>query len=226
MLPASPEPEEPLPESEIDQAHATKIRVRIAFHEAGHAVVSRYFGIVVEELSIRPRAGVLGWVATAKTPATRRTNMYAQLRRVAEGRPDQSIGIVTDWRHPRNVFDDEASFHAELHVLVAGMVAEEIRFKSHLGGASDRRWFHLFVSCLYGSASGQLSGCSVALDKLLQDRYWNSCRKVLSEPEAWGWVTAVARAALEDEHGVLTGEEIDSLRPHPPSPLAALPKSA
>jgi hypothetical protein len=210
-------------------------QTRVAFHEAGHAVVSCYFGIVVEELSIRPIVDSLGRVAMADTPAKLRTGMYARLRRAAESRSDQSIRIVTDWRRPRNLFDDEANFHSWLHVLVAGMVAEEMRFKSHFGGDGDQRRFHLFVSCLYGHgidvertylytySDRQLSGSSVALDKLLLDRYWNSCWKILSEPETWGWVEAVAKAAVESEYGVLSGDEIESLRPPwrpPPAPFA------
>jgi uncharacterized protein YjbI with pentapeptide repeats len=100
------------------------------------------------------------------------------------------------------------------------MVAEEIRFKTHSGGTSDRRTFHLLVSCWYGSASESVPGSFIAL---LRDRYSNACRDLLSKPETWVWVEAVAKAAVESENGVLSGDEIESLRPQwhpPPAPFA------
>ena len=76
------------------------------------------------------------------------------------------------------------------------------------------------VSCCYGHLTGFVSGSSIAL---LRHRYQNSCKEILSKPENWTWVKAVVKAAIRSEHGVLTGDEIDSLkpwRPLPPRPLA------
>ena len=134
--------------------------------------------------------------------------------------------MATDWKHPRQLFDDEPSFHAQLHATVAGMVAEEMRFKTHGGGTSDRRTFHLLVSCWYGKVFGFVSGSSIVL---LRNRYSNTCRELLSKPEIWGWVEAVAEAVIKSKNGVLTGDEIDSLRPHsppPPPPPPPLPEAA
>ena len=219
-----PPPSRPLEElwpwPYIDREIVKQRQAAVAFHEAGHAVISRYFGIVVEQLSIRLRANSFGRVTTGTTPAFLRAKRYTALRNVADRLPDRPTRIAADWKHPRRLFDDESSFHAELHVAVAGMVAEEMRFKTHGGGTSDRRTFHLLVSCWYGSTCESVSGSFIAL---LRDRYSNACRDLLSKPETWGWVEAVAKAAVESENGVLSGDEIESLRPQwrpPPSSFA------
>ena len=220
IQPPSPPLEELWPWPHIDRNIVKQRQTAVAFHEAGHAVVSRYFGIVVEQLSIRPRANSLGRVTTGPSPAFLRVKRYTALRKVADRLPNRPTRITADCKHPRRLFDCESSFHAELHVAVAGMVAEEIRFKTHSGGTSDRRTFHLLVSCWYGSASESVSGSFIAL---LRDRYSNACRDLLSKPETWVWVEAVAKAAVESENGVLSGDEIESLRPQwhpPPTPFA------
>jgi hypothetical protein len=125
--------------------------------------------------------------------------------------------------HPRSLFDYEESLQAELHAILAGAVAEEMQFSSCTGSRSDWRRFHLQVSCCYGNLTGFVSGSTIAL---LRHRYQNSCKETLSKPENWTWVKAVVKAAVRSEHGVLTGDEIDSLRPwrpRPPDRPVALP---
>ena len=124
---------------------------------------------------------------------------------------------------PRGLFDYEESLHAELHAILAGAVAEEMQFRSSRGGRGDRRRFHLQVSCCYGNLSGFVPGSSIAL---LRYHYRNSCRETLSKPKNWTWVKAVAKAAIRSEHGVLTGDEIDSMRPWRPLPPTLLGKAA
>ena len=116
---------------------------------------------------------------------------------------------------PRGLFDYEESLQAELHTCLAGSVAEEMQFSSSRGGRGDRRRFHFQVAGSYVNLSGFVPGSSIAL---LRHRYWNSCKETLSKPENWTWVKAVAKAAIRSEHGVLTGDEIDSLRPWRPLP--------
>ena len=117
---------------------------------------------------------------------------------------------------PRGLFDYEESLHAELHAILAGAVAEEMQFRSSRGGKGDRRRFHLQVACCYGNLFGFVSGSSIAL---LRHRYRKSCKETLSRPENWTWVKGVVQAAVRSEYGVLTGDEIDSLRPHSPTPF-------
>jgi hypothetical protein len=124
---------------------------------------------------------------------------------------------------PRSLFDYEESLQAELHTCLAGSVAEEMQFSSSIISSGDRNRFHLQVSCCYGNLTGFVSGSSIAL---LRHRYQNSCQQILAKPENWTWVKAVAKAAIRSENGVLTGDEIDSLRPRSSRPPPALPEAA
>ena len=117
---------------------------------------------------------------------------------------------------PRGLFDYEESLHGELHAILAGGVAEEMQFSSCLGSRGDWSRFPLQVSCCYGNLTGFVSGSTIAL---LRHRYQNSCQQILAKPENWTWVKAVVKAAIRSEHGVLTGDEIDLLRPHAPTPF-------
>ena len=90
-----------------------------------------------------------------------------------------------------------------------------MQFSSSLGSRGDRDRFHLQVSCCYGNVTEFVAGSSIAL---LRHRYQNSCKETLSKPENWTWVKEVVKAAIRSEHGVLTCDEIDSLRPRRPLP--------
>ena len=203
------------------------MQARAAFHEAGHAVVAHCFGIKVERLSIRLRAGSVGRVIPAvATPARLRAVRCDRLRKLADARPGVSKRVSADCHHPRLLFDEEESLHAELHAVLAGGVAEEIKFGSSTGCQTDMGIFHLLVSSSYGDLAWFVSGSSIAF---LRHRYWNSCQQILARPEIWGWLTAVAVAARESQHGILTGDEIDQLgpqRPLPPTPLVPRVKAA
>ncbi len=215
LQPSTPPPEETWPWPDIDRPAVQSLQQRAAFHEAGHAVVARYFGIKVIQLSIRRRDSSLGRVTPVATPAWQQAKKYDDLRRLADGNPESRRRIPVGVFRPRSLFDYEESLQAELHVTLAGAVAEEMQFSSCLGSSGDWRRFHLQVSCCYGDLNGFVSGSSIAL---LRHRYWNSCKEILTKPENWTWIKAVAKAAIRSEHGVLTGDEIDSLRPCQPLP--------
>jgi hypothetical protein len=223
LQPSSPPPEETWPWPDIDRPSVQLLQERVAFHEAGHAVVARCFGIEVIQLSIRRRANSLGRVFPGATPAWQRAQRYDDLRRRADRNPESRRRIPVGVLHPRSLFDYEESLHGELHAILAGAVAEEMQFSSCLGSRSDWRRFHLQVSCCYGNLTGFVSGSTIAL---LRYRYQNSCQQILARPENWTWVKAVVKAAIRSEHGVLTGDEIDSMRPRRPLPPTLLGKAA
>jgi len=227
LQPSSPPPEEIWPWPDSDHWAVQVVQAKTAFHEAGHAVVARYFGIKVIQLSIRLRGKSLGRVTPVVTPAWQRAKKYDDLRRLADGNPESRLRTPVDVFHPRSLFGCEESLHAELHATVAGSVAEEMQFSSSIISSGDRNRFHLQVSCCYGHLNGFVSGSSIAL---LQHRYQNSCKEILTKPENWTWVKAVAKGAIWSENGVLTGDEIDSLRPQrplPPNrPTSPLPSTA
>ena len=200
---------------------------KAAVHEAGHAVVGRYFGLNVTQLSIRRRADIAGQVTTGLTRPRLRASMIPRSKRLAAGNPDSPHRGPEIGLRPRGFFDDEASLHAELHLYLAGPAAQVIQFKSFEGWEQDRKTFYLLVSAYYGNLAGFISDRSSAF---IEHRYWSSCKEILSKPEIWGWVKEVAKAALRSEHGVLTGEEIESLRPSrslpPDRPASLLPGAA
>ena len=72
LQPSSPPPEEIWPWPDIDRWAVQVVQAKTAFHEAGHAVIARYFGIKVLQLSIRLRANSLGRVFPVLTPAWQR----------------------------------------------------------------------------------------------------------------------------------------------------------
>ena len=204
-----------------------------AVHEAGHAVVGRYFGIEVIRLSIRRSGDHTGQVMTVATSPQKRATMVGWARKIAgknnPASPNRGpeIGL-----RPRDHFKHEASLHAELHDMLAGAVAENIQYGPFTswegnGWESDLRTFFLLVSAYYGNLDGFISDSSFTS---IRDHYWNSCQEILSKPEIRIWHKAVIKAAIRSEHGVLTGDEIDSLRPWrplPPSrPASSLPSVA
>jgi len=220
LQPSSPPPEETWPWPNIDRPSVQLLQERAAFHEAGHAVVARCFGIKVIQLSLRRRVDSLGRVTPVATPAWQRTRECNVVRKFIDGKPEFRRRIPVEVFRPRGLFDYEESLHGELHATLAGSVAEEMQFSSSLGSRGDRNRFHLQVSCCYGNVTEFVAGSSIAL---LRHRYQNSCKETLSKPENWTWVKEVVKAAIRSEHGVLTGDEIDSLRPWrplPPRPLA------
>ena len=195
--------------------------LRAACHEAGHAVVCRYFGIEVIELSIRKSADNNGQVATVLTQPRLRATMMAWSRKIAgkNNPPSPDRGPEIGLR-PRDHFVHEASLHADLHEMLAGAVAENIEYGpftswEETGGKSDLKGFRLLVSAHYGNLDGFISD---SLFASILDRYSKSCHEILSKPEIRVWHKAVIKAAIRSEHGVLTGDEIDSLRPRRPLP--------
>ena len=193
-----------------------------ATHEAGHAVVGCYFGIKVRQLSIRRIADNLGRVATDLTHPQLQAKTLGLARKIAgKNNPffspnrGSEIGL-----RPRDHFVHEASLHADLHYMLAGAVAQNIQYGPYAswggnGWESDLRCFDLLVSAHYGNLDGFISDSSVVF---IRDRYWNSCHEVLSKPGIRAWHQAVVKAAIRSEHGVLTGDQIDWLRPRRPLP--------
>ena len=223
LQPFTPPPEETWPWPNIDRPSVQLLQEKAAFHEAGHAVVARCFGIKVIQLSLRLRAGGVGCVTAGATAAWQLAERCADLRRRADRNPESRRRIPVGVLHPRSLFDYEESLQGELHAILAGAVAEEMQFSSCPGSRSDWRRFHLQVSCCYGNLTGFVSGSTIAL---LRYRYQNSCQQILARPENWTWVKAVVKAAIRSEHGVLTGDEIDSMRPRRPLPPTLLGKAA
>ena len=192
-----------------------------AIHEAGHAVVGRYFGIQVTQLSIRRIGDNLGRVTAGLThPQLQATALGLSRKIFGKSNPfspnrGSVIGLC-----PRDHFVHEASLHADLHYMLAGAAAQNIQYGPYAswgrnGWESDLRRFHLLVSAHYGNLDGFISDSSVVF---IRDRYWNSCHEVLSKPGIRAWHQAVAKAAIRSEHGVLTGDQIDWLRPRRPLP--------
>ena len=198
-------------------------QIETAFHEAGHAVVARYFGLNVIQLSIRFRVEHYGSVSRSYYPTfSRRVFQTEKAAVLAYENLDPPHPASLDAPRPRGLLGDEG----KIHVALAGFVAA----KKHLGYSSfginsgDLKNFHRDVSCCYGGLSRFVPDSSIAF---LRDRYLNSCEEILSKPEIWEWVEAVAEAALRSECGVLTCDEIDSLwplSPNQPDPL--LPTAA
>jgi len=190
--------------------------LRAACHEAGHAVVCRYFGIEVIQLSIRKSADNNGQVTTVLTQPRLRASMMGWSRKIAgKNNPaspnrEPEIGLC-----PRDHFVHGPILHAELHMMLAGAAAENIEYGpftywEETGGKSDLNTFFLLVLAHYGNRDGFISDSSVAS---IRDRYWKSCHEILSKPEIRLWHQAVVKAALRSEHGILSGDEIDSLGP-------------
>ena len=187
-----------------------------AYHEAGHAVVARYSGVAVEELTIVPRFYYRGCVRTAFSWALRlllsnSSRCYWWNENSAE------TGGSGDYWH-----QVERGGSAYLLFLLGGAVAEQIKFGKwvRIGCKSDLRKFHVVVQGLVRNRPGPVgdndierpdraaAGSTIAAER---KRCWERVHQILNQPEMWAWVEAVAEAALE--RGTLTGVEIDALRP-------------
>ena len=191
--------------------------VRPAYHEAGHAVVARYSGVTVEELTIIPRSYCLGCVRIAISWAVRRLFMKTFLRSHKRLGNLAETGGSGDYWHLL-----ERDGPAYLLVLLGGAVAEQIKFGKWMrnGCRSDLQKFHLVVQGLVCDRPGPVgdndierpdrvaAGSTIAVERT---RYWDQVHQILNRPEVWAWVEAVAEAALV--RGTLTGAEIDALCP-------------
>ena len=188
-----------------------------AYHEAGHAVVARYSGVKVDELTIIPRSYYLGRVRIAISWAVRLLIMKTFLRSHKRLRNRAETGGSGDYWHQL-----ERDGSAYLLCLLGGAVAEQIKFGKwvRIGCKSDLRKFHVVVQGLVRNRPGPVgdndierpdraaAGSTIAAER---KRCWERVHQILNQPEMWAWVEAVAEAALE--RGTLTGAEIDALRP-------------
>ena len=183
----------------------------MAYHEAGHAVVARSLGVEVNCLSIRPDAArrFAGYVIARYSSRLLAVIAEGWLKRHSDG-PEDSQG----WHatHP----DLEGEVDARLQIALAGAVAEEIKVGQWFpdGARSDLRNFHVYVQGFYSKGEGFVPGSTMMTFRAC---HWRKCQILLGRVEAWVWVERVVAAALK--RSVLTGDEIDALRPpDPPDP--------
>ena len=99
--------------------------------------------------------------------------------------------------------------------MFAGSLAEELQFGEATWQprtlTSDREVARRTAQALFGLAGTYQSDRDLHFRELEARR---RCREILSREEVWKWVEAIADAALL--HEVLTGREIDALRPERP----------
>ena len=176
----------------------------MAYHEAGHAIVARSLGVRVDYLSIRPDAArrAAGYVIARYSSRLLVAIAEGWLKRHSDG-PEDSQG----W-HATNP-DLEGEVEARLQIALAGAVAEETKVGQWFpdGARSDLRNFHVYVQGFYSEGEGFVPGSTMAC-------HWRKCQVLLGRVEVWAWVERVVAAALK--RGVLTGDEIDALRPPDP----------
>jgi len=183
----------------------------VAYHEAGHAVVARSLGVEVDCLSIRPDVArrVAGYVSSRYSSRLLAVIAEGWFKRHSDG-PEDSQG----WHatHP----DLEGEVEARLQIALAGAVAEEIKVGQWFpdGARSDLRNFHVYVQGFYSEGKGFVPGSTMVTFRAC---HWRKCQILLGRVETWAWVERVVAAALK--RSVLTGDEIDALRPpDPPDP--------
>ena len=196
----------------IQRAAARVHLERVAYHEAGHAVVALYSGLGVEYLTIRPSPEheTLGSVRPLNSRLLFMT--YQRVRRLPGN----------DWRRRKVgkvLFQQK---HARMRCHVAGSMAEQTRFASGSkdGSSMDRRMFHKDAKFFFGRTVGASDDTSESRPELvlagseileLRRRYEDECRQIFKEPGVWAWVEVVAQAALD--HTTLSGGAINDLRP-------------
>mgnify|MGYP000011022596 CR=1 FL=1 len=191
-------------------------RRAVAYHEAGHAVVARSLGIDVKTLSIRPELGTGRLGENAETTAGHvRLGHPLGARRAwldawADGMVDSpSREAVDRLGQPRPRAEQEGQVSAALQAFIAGEVVEQIKFGRRFeGNRGDLRAFHALAQGFYGNLRHSIAGSTIVT---LRREHWDECHRTLNQPEIWAWVEAVAQAALR--RTVLTGDEIDGLRP-------------
>jgi len=183
----------------------------VAYHEAGHAVVARSLGVEVDCLSIRPDVArrVAGYVSSRYSSRLLAVIAEGWFKRHSDG-PEDSQG----WHatHP----DLEGEVEARLQIALAGAIAEEIKVGQWFpdGARSDLRNFHVYVQGFYSEGKGFVPGSTMVTFRAC---HWRKCQILLGRVETWAWVERVVAAALK--RSVLTGDEIDALRPpDPPDP--------
>ena len=180
----------------------------MAYHEAGHAIVARSLGVRVDYLSIRPDAArrAAGYVIARYSSRLLVAIAEGWLKRHSDG-PEDSQG----W-HATNP-DLEGEVEARLQIALAGAVAEETKVGQWFpdGARSDLRNFHVCVQGFYSEGEGFVPGSTMVTFRAC---HWRKCQVLLDRVEVWAWVERVVAAALK--RGVLTGDEIDALRPPDP----------
>jgi hypothetical protein len=173
--------------------------------------VARSLGVEVDCLSIRPDVArrVAGYVSSRYSSRLLAVIAEGWFKRHSDG-PEDSQG----WHatHP----DLEGEVEARLQIALAGAVAEEIKVGQWFpdGARSDLRNFHVYVQGFYSEGKGFVPGSTMVTFRAC---HWRKCQILLGRVETWAWVERVVAAALK--RSVLTGDEIDALRPpDPPDP--------
>ena len=183
----------------------------MAYHEAGHAVVARSLGVEVDCLSIRPDVArrFAGYVSSRYSSRLLAVIAEGWLKRHSDGPEGRQSWHATSHGLEREV-------DSRLQIALAGAAAEEIKVGKWCsdGARSDLRNFHVCVQGFYSKGEGFVPGSTMVA---FRARHWRKCQILLGRVEVWAWVERVVAAALK--RSVLTGDEIDALRPpDPPDP--------
>jgi DNA-binding transcriptional MerR regulator len=176
--------------------------VGTSYHEAGHAVVARVFGIPVASLTIKPN-GTTRTLGSVSYPYPDNNNPQT----------DRRLSVAA-WQKRRR----EAKHH--LLKLLAGPLAEWKKCRIGTGNGHDFARASALLEFLHPELrripivpGNPRSRTDITEEsrKRLWDRACNECRELLNRPEVWKWVEAVAEAALTYE--TLDGNHIDALNP-------------
>ena len=185
--------------------------ISAAYHEAGHAVMAHVRGRPIKLLTIRPSA------------------VHKSLGGVFPGssRHDIAINQVVDEGRPAH-WGIRRSVKNIALVWLAGAAAQTIRYGHTfpVTGTDRSKAIDALNSLhpkLLEDQTGQSGSDSLYyLREACFRREFRKCLKILSRPEVWKWVEAVAEAALT--HETLNATQIDALNPSrdDPQPLPAV----
>ena len=176
--------------------------VEISYHEAGHAVVARVLGIPVASLTIKPN-GTTRTLGSVSYPSPDNKNPQT----------DRRLSVAA-WQKRRR------KAKHRLLVSLAGPLAQWKKCRTNNGYGRDFDRASALLDFLHPelrripTVPGDPRPRTKITEesrKRLWDRACNECREILTRPEVWEWVEAVAEAALTYE--TLDGNHIDALNP-------------
>ena len=166
------------------------LRWRIAFHEAGHAVMALSNGIPIVDVAILP---------TAKSDGVMRGGMC---------RLDLLSLPGIQRKVEKDIYESEELLYKLLQVDLAGLVAESIQFgkEDFSGGRSDLKNFHRTLQ-RSNFTENIVSGSSIIK---WREKLWDVCRDDLKRSDSWAWVERVANELIKSR--VLTHIQVLKLR--------------